>query len=158
MNSSKDVSSSKAGGRSVNSGRGVKSRVPRAATSRAEKIWPGGVIPYVIGGNFTGKGTCVYVCLTSTYECVIYKWFLCVFLRKSEGHVKTSNETLGETDVCDLHWENWRGELHRLHLQTLRVRVSAFIIIIIHFRLIMHTFILCPCASGTKMLIKRVFI
>ncbi|GCC24748.1 hypothetical protein chiPu_0003150 [Chiloscyllium punctatum] len=32
-----------------------KSRVPRAATSRAERIWPGGVIPYVIGGNFTGS-------------------------------------------------------------------------------------------------------
>ncbi|GAA6071917.1 dorsal-ventral patterning tolloid-like protein 1 isoform X1, partial [Tachysurus ichikawai] len=35
--------------------RGGKSRVPRAATSRAERIWPGGVIPYVIGGNFTGS-------------------------------------------------------------------------------------------------------
>uniref|UniRef100_A0A8C9TFN9 Metalloendopeptidase n=1 Tax=Scleropages formosus TaxID=113540 RepID=A0A8C9TFN9_SCLFO len=33
----------------------VKSRAPRAATSRAERIWPGGVIPYVIGGNFTGS-------------------------------------------------------------------------------------------------------
>uniref|UniRef100_A0A087XPJ8 Metalloendopeptidase n=1 Tax=Poecilia formosa TaxID=48698 RepID=A0A087XPJ8_POEFO len=33
----------------------AKSRVPRAATSRAERIWPGGVIPYVIGGNFTGS-------------------------------------------------------------------------------------------------------
>ncbi|XP_059820855.1 dorsal-ventral patterning tolloid-like protein 1 isoform X3 [Hypanus sabinus] len=32
-----------------------KKRVPRAATSRAERIWPGGVIPYVIGGNFTGS-------------------------------------------------------------------------------------------------------
>lgn len=32
-----------------------KNRVPRAATSRTERIWPGGVIPYVIGGNFTGK-------------------------------------------------------------------------------------------------------
>lgn len=32
-----------------------KSRLPRAATSRAERIWPGGVIPYVIGGNFTGS-------------------------------------------------------------------------------------------------------
>ncbi|XP_048459036.1 bone morphogenetic protein 1 isoform X3 [Rhincodon typus] len=32
-----------------------KNRVPRAATSRAERIWPGGVIPYVIGGNFTGS-------------------------------------------------------------------------------------------------------
>ncbi|XP_034754496.1 dorsal-ventral patterning tolloid-like protein 1 isoform X1 [Etheostoma cragini] len=33
----------------------AKSRIPRAATSRAERIWPGGVIPYVIGGNFTGS-------------------------------------------------------------------------------------------------------
>uniref|UniRef100_A0A8D2ZF98 Metalloendopeptidase n=1 Tax=Scophthalmus maximus TaxID=52904 RepID=A0A8D2ZF98_SCOMX len=33
----------------------AKSRIPRAATSRAERIWPGGVIPYVIGGNFTGN-------------------------------------------------------------------------------------------------------
>ncbi|CAF96612.1 unnamed protein product, partial [Tetraodon nigroviridis] len=32
----------------------IKSRFTRAATSRAERIWPGGVIPYVIGGNFTG--------------------------------------------------------------------------------------------------------
>nr|XP_054599807.1 dorsal-ventral patterning tolloid-like protein 1 [Nothobranchius furzeri] len=36
-------------------GKVVKSRFPRAATSRAERIWPGGVIPYVIGGNFTGS-------------------------------------------------------------------------------------------------------
>ncbi|XP_038611222.1 tolloid-like protein 1 [Tachyglossus aculeatus] len=32
-----------------------KNRIPRAATSRTERIWPGGVIPYVIGGNFTGS-------------------------------------------------------------------------------------------------------
>uniref|UniRef100_A0A8D3CDY9 Metalloendopeptidase n=1 Tax=Scophthalmus maximus TaxID=52904 RepID=A0A8D3CDY9_SCOMX len=37
------------------SGSAAKSRIPRAATSRAERIWPGGVIPYVIGGNFTGS-------------------------------------------------------------------------------------------------------
>uniref|UniRef100_A0A8C3PZC6 Metalloendopeptidase n=1 Tax=Chrysolophus pictus TaxID=9089 RepID=A0A8C3PZC6_CHRPC len=46
-------------------------RVRRATTSRAERIWPGGVIPYVIGGNFTGQsleqfshkqlGCCSYV-------------------------------------------------------------------------------------------------
>uniref|UniRef100_A0A7N6APJ2 Metalloendopeptidase n=1 Tax=Anabas testudineus TaxID=64144 RepID=A0A7N6APJ2_ANATE len=30
-------------------------RVRRAATSRAERIWPGGVIPYIIAGNFTGS-------------------------------------------------------------------------------------------------------
>lgn len=37
------------------SGKNEKNRFPRAATSRTERIWPGGVIPYVIGGNFTGK-------------------------------------------------------------------------------------------------------
>lgn len=37
------------------SGQSEKNRVPRAATSRTERVWPGGVIPYVIGGNFTGK-------------------------------------------------------------------------------------------------------
>ncbi|XP_073088731.1 tolloid-like protein 1 isoform X4 [Manis javanica] len=37
------------------SGQSEKNRVPRAATSRTERIWPGGVIPYVIGGNFTGS-------------------------------------------------------------------------------------------------------
>ncbi|XP_032300134.1 tolloid-like protein 1 isoform X4 [Coturnix japonica] len=36
------------------SGKSEKNRFPRAATSRTERIWPGGVIPYVIGGNFTG--------------------------------------------------------------------------------------------------------
>ncbi|KAM6346195.1 tolloid-like protein 1 isoform 1-T1 [Podargus strigoides] len=36
------------------SGKNEKIRFPRAATSRTERIWPGGVIPYVIGGNFTG--------------------------------------------------------------------------------------------------------
>uniref|UniRef100_A0A4W4EYL9 Metalloendopeptidase n=1 Tax=Electrophorus electricus TaxID=8005 RepID=A0A4W4EYL9_ELEEL len=41
------------GGRRLEAG--SKYRVPRAATSRAERIWPGGVIPYVIGGNFTGS-------------------------------------------------------------------------------------------------------
>ncbi|NXF38823.1 TLL1 protein, partial [Nyctibius bracteatus] len=35
-------------------GKNEKNRFPRAATSRTERIWPGGVIPYVIGGNFTG--------------------------------------------------------------------------------------------------------
>ncbi|XP_010209443.1 PREDICTED: tolloid-like protein 1, partial [Tinamus guttatus] len=37
------------------SGKNEKNRFPRAATSRTERIWPGGVIPYVIGGNFTGS-------------------------------------------------------------------------------------------------------
>uniref|UniRef100_A0A3B4ZDF0 Metalloendopeptidase n=1 Tax=Stegastes partitus TaxID=144197 RepID=A0A3B4ZDF0_9TELE len=42
-------------GKGGKTGKVVKSRIPRAATSRAERIWPGGVIPYVIGGNFTGS-------------------------------------------------------------------------------------------------------
>uniref|UniRef100_A0A3P9MC72 Metalloendopeptidase n=1 Tax=Oryzias latipes TaxID=8090 RepID=A0A3P9MC72_ORYLA len=52
-NNSKDSTSIKT--QTVNNSKVVKSRIPRAATSRAERIWPGGVIPYVIGGNFTGS-------------------------------------------------------------------------------------------------------
>uniref|UniRef100_A0A8C2VAY4 Metalloendopeptidase n=1 Tax=Chinchilla lanigera TaxID=34839 RepID=A0A8C2VAY4_CHILA len=36
------------------------SRVRRATTSRTERIWPGGVIPYVIGGNFTGNQRAIF--------------------------------------------------------------------------------------------------
>ncbi|KAK2501658.1 hypothetical protein MC885_016446, partial [Smutsia gigantea] len=35
-------------------------RVRRATTSRTERIWPGGVIPYVIGGNFTGSQRAIF--------------------------------------------------------------------------------------------------
>uniref|UniRef100_A0A6I8N4Z4 Metalloendopeptidase n=1 Tax=Ornithorhynchus anatinus TaxID=9258 RepID=A0A6I8N4Z4_ORNAN len=35
-------------------------RVRRATTSRSERIWPGGVIPYVIGGNFTGSQRAIF--------------------------------------------------------------------------------------------------
>ncbi|XP_069741942.1 tolloid-like protein 2 [Narcine bancroftii] len=35
-------------------------RVNRAATSRRERIWPGGIIPYVIGGNFTGTQKAIF--------------------------------------------------------------------------------------------------
>ncbi|KAG8014676.1 Dorsal-ventral patterning tolloid-like protein 1 [Nibea albiflora] len=55
-NSSKGAATSKSQtGKGGKTGNIVKSRIPRAATSRAERIWPGGVIPYVIGGNFTGS-------------------------------------------------------------------------------------------------------
>uniref|UniRef100_UPI00398EE234 tolloid-like protein 2 isoform X1 n=2 Tax=Pristiophorus japonicus TaxID=55135 RepID=UPI00398EE234 len=37
-----------------------RSRVGRAATSRAERIWPGGIIPYIIGGNFTGTQRAIF--------------------------------------------------------------------------------------------------
>uniref|UniRef100_A0A3Q0R867 Metalloendopeptidase n=1 Tax=Amphilophus citrinellus TaxID=61819 RepID=A0A3Q0R867_AMPCI len=55
-NDSKGAASPKSQpGNGGKNGKFVKSRIPRAATSRAERIWPGGVIPYVIGGNFTGS-------------------------------------------------------------------------------------------------------
>ncbi|XP_031132845.1 dorsal-ventral patterning tolloid-like protein 1 isoform X1 [Sander lucioperca] len=55
-NSSKGAANPKCQtGKGGKTGNVVKSRIPRAATSRAERIWPGGVIPYVIGGNFTGS-------------------------------------------------------------------------------------------------------
>lgn len=55
-NDSKGAASPKSqSGKAGKNGKFVKTRIPRAATSRAERIWPGGVIPYVIGGNFTGK-------------------------------------------------------------------------------------------------------
>lgn len=33
----------------------ARSRHRRAATSRPERVWPDGVIPYVISGNFSGE-------------------------------------------------------------------------------------------------------
>ena len=35
-------------------GQGFRRR-RRAATSRPERVWPDGVIPYVISGNFSGE-------------------------------------------------------------------------------------------------------
>ncbi|KAK2817229.1 hypothetical protein Q5P01_025420 [Channa striata] len=55
-NVSKGAASAKSPtGKGGKTGNVVKRRIRRAATSRAERIWPGGVIPYVIGGNFTGS-------------------------------------------------------------------------------------------------------
>uniref|UniRef100_A0A8C6T2M0 Metalloendopeptidase n=1 Tax=Neogobius melanostomus TaxID=47308 RepID=A0A8C6T2M0_9GOBI len=55
-NLTKGYSSAKSSGvKGLRTGSVVKSRFTRAATSRAERIWPGGVIPYIIGGNFTGS-------------------------------------------------------------------------------------------------------
>ncbi|KAM3936824.1 tolloid-like protein 1 [Leptodactylus fuscus] len=35
-------------------------RIPRAVTSRTERIWPGGVIPYVIAAKFTGSQRAIF--------------------------------------------------------------------------------------------------
>lgn len=48
-------------------------------------------------------------------------WVWNVSSRYSEGHVQAGHASLGETDVCDVHREDRRGKLHRVHLQTLRV-------------------------------------
>ncbi|XP_036089846.1 bone morphogenetic protein 1 isoform X4 [Rousettus aegyptiacus] len=37
-----------------------RSRSRRAATSRPDRVWPDGVIPFVIGGNFTGSQRAVF--------------------------------------------------------------------------------------------------
>ncbi|XP_069600291.1 tolloid-like protein 1 isoform X1 [Ranitomeya imitator] len=74
------------------SGKNEKRRIPRAATSRTERIWPGGVIPYTIGGNFTGsqramfkqamrhweKHTCVtFIERTDEESCIVFTYRPC---------------------------------------------------------------------------------
>lgn len=49
---------------------------------------------------------------------------MCV-CRYSEGHVQAGHASLGEADVCDVHREDRRGELHRVHLPALRVSSAA---------------------------------
>lgn len=49
-------------------------RRKRAATSRPERVWPEGVIPYVISGNFSGK--CVNKLLNEAYVCVCVLFWL----------------------------------------------------------------------------------
>ncbi|KAK3522944.1 hypothetical protein QTP86_009742, partial [Hemibagrus guttatus] len=88
--------------------RGGKSRVPRAATSRAERIWPGGVIPYIIGGNFTGsqramfkqamrhweKQTCVtFVEKTDEESYIVFTYRPCG--REGTGPVKSAEKETG---------------------------------------------------------------
>lgn len=99
-------------------GRVIKSRFTRAATSRAERIWPGGVIPYVIGGNFTGMW--LHRRAEGAWNSATVACEMCVF-RYSEGDVQAGHASLGETDMCNFHREDRRGKLHRVYLQTLRV-------------------------------------
>ncbi len=48
-----------------------------------------------------------------------------VLYRKPESHIQTGHETLGKTHMCDVHRQNNRRELHRLHLPA--VWVSAML-------------------------------
>ena len=52
MNTSSIAESSEGG---MDAGRQGVRRRKRAATSRPERVWPDGVIPYVISGNFSGE-------------------------------------------------------------------------------------------------------
>ncbi|XP_078731465.1 dorsal-ventral patterning tolloid-like protein 1 [Lampetra fluviatilis] len=57
-----------------------RARPRRAATARPERIWPGGVIPYVIGGNFTGSQRAMFKQAMRHWE-----RFTCVtFVERSE--------------------------------------------------------------------------
>lgn len=79
-NVSKGAASPKSNtGKGGKTGNVMKSRSRRAATSRAERIWPGGVIPYVIGGNFTGKQLHWTAASTPTCDCVKVGCKICVF-------------------------------------------------------------------------------
>uniref|UniRef100_A0AAY4DT21 Metalloendopeptidase n=1 Tax=Denticeps clupeoides TaxID=299321 RepID=A0AAY4DT21_9TELE len=102
--------SSRDAGSPSNVQKSVKSRAPRAATSRAERIWPGGVIPYVIGGNFTGsqramfrqamrhweKQTCVtFVEKTDEESYIVFTYRPCQeynFLKMEPGEVNSLGE------------------------------------------------------------------
>lgn len=58
-------------------------------------------------------------------RCYISGKCVCTFLRQSKSNVQAGHETLGETDLRDLRWENRWRELHRFHLPALRVRPCA---------------------------------
>lgn len=51
-------------------------RRKRAATSRPERVWPEGVIPYVISGNFSGKSHIISEVVH--HEATFFSALLCV--------------------------------------------------------------------------------
>lgn len=55
----------------------------RAATSRPERVWPDGIIPYVISGNFSGESRVKDNNSSSALigvDCFIAEMFTCAFL------------------------------------------------------------------------------
>lgn len=67
------------------SGKNEKNRFPRAATSRTERIWPGGVIPYVIGGNFTGKLCALHEKRQDNFFKIAFLFFLFLDVKSCYG-------------------------------------------------------------------------
>ncbi|XP_067113967.1 bone morphogenetic protein 1-like isoform X1 [Osmerus mordax] len=57
VNTSSFAESSEGG---TDAGRQGLRRTKRAATSRSERVWPDGVIPYVISGNFSGSQRAIF--------------------------------------------------------------------------------------------------
>lgn len=66
------VSSFKCSGTNNQNGqnRQASRRRKRAATSRPERVWPEGVIPYVISGNFSGKQPSIYLIVSCLLHCI----------------------------------------------------------------------------------------
>ncbi|XP_038602296.1 bone morphogenetic protein 1 isoform X3 [Tachyglossus aculeatus] len=80
---SSDPGSPHTGGQQLRKSRGrpgSRSRSRRAATSRAERVWVDGVIPFVISGNFTGTQRAVFRQAMRHWE----KYTCVTFLERSD--------------------------------------------------------------------------
>uniref|UniRef100_A0A8C5ZSI3 Bone morphotic protein 1 n=1 Tax=Marmota marmota marmota TaxID=9994 RepID=A0A8C5ZSI3_MARMA len=66
-------------------------RSRRAATSRPERVWPDGVIPFVIGGNFTGSQRAVFRQAMRHWE----KHTCVTFLERTDEDRTHGHRTLG---------------------------------------------------------------
>ncbi|KAH0616082.1 hypothetical protein JD844_026913, partial [Phrynosoma platyrhinos] len=73
-----------------------RKRIPRAATSRTERIWPGGVIPYAIGGNFTGSQRAMFKQAMRHWE----KYTCVTFIERSdeESYIVFTYRPCGATE------------------------------------------------------------
>lgn len=101
-----------------------RSRSRRAATSRPERVWPDGVIPFVIGGNFTGEHEqpgCIVVAPAHQAHLDRVTAWPPLSRRQPEGRLPAGHEALGEAHLCHLPGAHRRGQLHCIHLSTLRV-------------------------------------
>lgn len=86
-------------------------RVRRAATSRPERVWADGIIPYAISGNFSGEFCRKSVCYILYSQNVSVA--LCGFeilssnsefpFRQSASHFPSGDASLGKTYLCNIH-------------------------------------------------------
>ncbi|KAG9485101.1 hypothetical protein GDO78_008281 [Eleutherodactylus coqui] len=128
-------------------------RVRRAATSRTERIWPGGIIPYIIQGNFTGnqraifkqamrhweRFTCVtFIERTDEESYIVFTYRTCQeynFLKMEPGEVNSLGETYDFDSIMHyarntfsrgLYYDTIRPRQPLSHIQTIgqRMRLS----------------------------------